>query len=522
MVGCQQGEGHEDQGKENSPGIDYQFDHQNRTAKVKGFIGDYPKSIDIPSTTCYEGVDYRVTSIGDYAFSGYGSLTDIVIPEEVITIGLAAFENCSNLTSVICWATIPPTIQANSFEGVNDSISIHVPEEAVKKYQSAKYWKELANIRAIVEGTCGDNLTWRILNGNELIIEGTGAMDDFNSYSAPWYNYRNLIQDITLPEGVTSIGEYAFYECSSLTAITIPEGVTWIGNSAFYGCSSLTAITIPESVTSIGEWAFEGCSSLTTITIPEGVTSIGWGAFYGCSSLTSITLPEGVTSIEGYAFTECRSLTAITIPESVTSIGSSAFSGCSSLTSITIPEGVTSIGERAFCYCTSLTSITIPKSVTSIGYSAFSGCSSLTAITFPENSQLTSIGEGAFNGCWSLTTITLPEGVTSIGREAFRNCSSLTAITLPKGVTYIGNDTFSDCSKLTDINIPEDVKWIGAYAFSGCSSLTTITCKAMTPPTIYNASFYDCYNATLYVPAAAVSTYRETYPWNYFENIQGI
>ena len=147
---------------------------------------------------------------------------------------------------------------------------------------------------------------------------------------------------------MTSIGENAFYGCSSLTSINIPSSVTSIGWGAFYGCSSLTSINIPSSVTSIGEWTFYGCNSLTSINIPSSVTSIGKGTFRGCSALTSINIPSSVTSIGYGAFEDCSSLTSINIPSSVTSIGEYAFNGCSSLTSINIPSSVTSIGERAF------------------------------------------------------------------------------------------------------------------------------------------------------------------------------
>ena len=174
---------------------------------------------------------------------------------------------------------------------------------------------------------------------------------------------------------VTSIGNYAFEYCSSLTSVTIPDSVTSIGNYAFEYCSSLTSVTIPDSVTSIGSSAFEDCSSLTSVKIPDSVMSIEGGAFFGCSSLTSVTIPDSVTSIGNYTFSNCSSLTSVTIPDSVTSIGDEAFYWCSSLTSVTIPDSVTSIGNFVFYGCSSLTTVTIPDSVTSIGYGAFYKCS---------------------------------------------------------------------------------------------------------------------------------------------------
>ena len=292
--------------------------------------------------------------------------------------------------------------------------------------------------------------------------------------SIEWYAFQGCtsLTSITIPNSVTSIGDLAFDGCTSLTSITIPDSVTSIGKSAFYGCTSLTSITIPNSVTSISGSAFSGCSSLTSIMIPNSVTWIGDWAFNGCTSLKSVTIPNGVMSIGEYAFRGCKSLTSITIPSSVTCIGDSAFEDCTSLTSITIPNGVTSIGDSAFEGCTSLTSITIPNSVTSIGFGAFIGCSSLTSITIPDS--VTCIGDSAFNGCTSLTSITIPDSVTSIGESAFSGCSSLASITIPDSVMSIGNDAFHECSSLTSITIPNSVTSIGDYAFLGCSRLTAI------------------------------------------------
>ncbi len=248
------------------------------------------------------------------------------------------------------------------------------------------------------------------------------------------------LHSIKMHNGITRIGEEAFYECENLTEITIPDSVTSIGNSAFYCCENLTKITIPDSVTSIGNSAFSRFTNLTEITIPNSLTSIGEYAFSGCTKLAGFTVEEGNThyqAIDGVLYTKDgatliqypfgKTATSLTIPDGVTSIGNSAFSHCSSLTSITIPDSVTSIGDGAFSGCSSLTSITIGNGVTSIGNSAFSHCSSLTSITI--GNGVTSIGDGAFYNCSSLTSITIPDSVTSIGEFAFHGCWSLTNVT---------------------------------------------------------------------------------------------
>ena len=235
-----------------------------------------------------------------------------------------------------------------------------------------------------------DNLTWKLYEDGTLNISGKGAMKNYDREGDnPSPVYNNLsVKKVVIEDGVTSIGDAAFYDCNNLTSITIPDSVTSIGNAAFSFCSSLTSITIPDGVTSIGNSAFSNCNILTSITIPNSVTSIGAYAFSYCSSLTSITIPNSVTSIGDAAFSYCINLTSITIPDGVTSIGDAAFSNCISLTSITIPDSVTSIGAYAFSNCWDLTSITIPDSVTSIGKSAFYKCSSLTAISLSCKSSL--------------------------------------------------------------------------------------------------------------------------------------
>lgn len=248
---------------------------------------------------------------------------------------------------------------------------------------------------------------------------------------------------------VTSIGDYAFRDCSNLINIKLPEGITNIGSNAFIWCSSLENIELPESLTSIEANTFYNCSSLKSIKLPEGITNIDSFAFYRCSSLENIKLPEGITSIGYGIFMYCNNLVSIELPESLTYIGDSAFSGCSNLESITLPEGITSIGSSAFYDCSSLKSITLPEKLTNIDTSTFYNCSSLVSILLPKS--LANIGYSAFYGCSSLESITLPEKVTGIESYAFQNCSSLESVTVPESLTSIGYDAFDGCNKLKDV-----------------------------------------------------------------------
>ncbi len=326
-------------------------------------------------------------------------------------------------------------------------------------------------------GKCGGNLTWSLTDDGALTISGSGDMYDYyyiekegeDGYvtTAPWSSSPTTV---TIEEGVTSIGKYAFLGCAGLTGVTLPDGVTSIGEGAFLGCVSLTGVTIPDSVIYIKNGAFSECESLTSVTIPYSVTSIGEGAFANCYSLMDVTIGNGVTSIGKHAF-YCCGLTGVTIPDSVTSIGEYAFCTCP-MTSVTIGNGVTSIGEYAFCDCTSLTSVTIGNSVTSIGEYAFCDCYSLTSVTL--GNSVTGIGEKAFCYCTSLTSVSLPDSLTSIGARAFEHCSGVKRITIPDGVTSIGERTFYECTSLMSVTIGNSVSSIGEYAFYECKSLTSI------------------------------------------------
>mgnify|MGYP000255441150 CR=1 FL=1 len=313
--------------------------------------------------------------ICDWAFEGCTSLRSLVVPESVISIGESVFDGCTSLSSLVIPNRLV-SIKGNLFCG---------------------WYGELKCLSSFF-----------IYENNVLFDENKSTIISFRDQDATSY---------VIPAGVTSIGNSAFYGCSSLSSLVIPDSVTSIENSAFEGCSSLSSLVIPDSVTSIGDRAFGDCSSLGSLVIPDSVTSIGDSALYGCSSLSSIVIPDSVTSIGDRTFGDCSSLGSLVIPDSVTSIGDYVFLSCSSLTDIVIPDGVTSIGTGAFKFCSSLSSLVIPDSVTSIGDNAFSGCSSLSSLVIPES--VTSIGDGAFSGCESLGSLVIPYGVTNIGGYMF-------------------------------------------------------------------------------------------------------
>ncbi len=314
-----------------------------------------------------------------------------------------------------------------------------------------------------------DDVAYPAEGGNIYIDESTKTVTDADT----------RVTSVTIPNGITSIGEYAFAYCRSLTSVTIPDSVTSIGDCAFDNCKSLTEVTIPGSVTSIGDCAFSSCSSLTGMTIPDSVMRIGASAFNGCTSLTGVTISNSIKSIEKDMFWACHSLTNVTIPKGVTSVGDSAFEFCHNLTSVTIPDGVTSIGEYAFSSCSSLKNVTIPDSVTSIGAEAFRECASLTGVTIPGG--VTNIEPSTFQGCTALTGVTISNGIASIGGGAFAKCSSLKSVTLPNSVTSIGATAFWDCTALTGMTIPDSVTSIEASAFYGCTSLTGVTVSSGNP-----------------------------------------
>lgn len=407
----------------------------------------------------------------------------------------------------------------------------------------------------IAANKCGDNLYWTLADST-LTITGSGAMFDYTKYEViPWYNQRNTIDSVSLPQGLMSISRYAFYNCDSLKSIVIPEGVTTIGRDAFYDCDVLTSVTIPstltsianrafyncqylrgpinipEGVTVIGDSTFYNCNRITSITIPNTVTSIGTYAFYNCDGISDIIIPNGVTTINDYTFYNCDGFTSIIIPNSVTSIGDGAFSSCFSLTSITIPNSVTSIGNSAFYNCYALRTVTIPNSVTSIGNSAFYRCSSLRSVTVKATTPPT-IGSNAFN---SSPTCYIPAGTLAAyqasdwansvsgfveqgqcGDNLYFTITNNTLSITGSGAMYDYTSSalapwYSQRANITSITLPDGLTSIGAWAFYDCDSISSTSIPS-TVTAIGNEAFYHCSSLTsLSIPDAVTTLGYEAF-----------
>lgn len=350
--------------------------------------------------------------------------------------------------------------------------------------------------------SCGANLTYKLTSNTDdpntytLTIDGEGAMYDYsNSYTTvPWDAQKSGITSVVIGNGVTSIGDKAFEDCSALKSVSGMKDVTSLGKWAFYKCTSLESFAIPSGVKSIPDCLFYDCSKLNSVTIHDQVVSIGSAAFFGCSILKTLSIPDSVKTIGYYAFGACNKLETINIPDGVTEIPSRAFSSCYALKKLDIPQSVTKIGSGAFDHCTSLGmdsggTIAIPANVTAIGSEAFRGCSALTSLTLPQT--VTSIGDTAFQGCSNLETINIPSGVKSIEHDTFRGCEKLKDVTIPANVTSIENSAFEACKTFKNIKIPEGVTTIGTEAFMDCTQLETVVIPS-TATNIYDSAFKNC------------------------------
>ena len=468
---------------ENTDGVMIYYSYSNENELSVTYASDdynsYSGAVVIPEEVTYKDKTLKVTNIGLYAFYGCSGLTSIEIPNSVTLIENHAFDGCTNLQKVI----------------VRD-----------------------------IAAWC------------KTII-----MDEDNplAYAHHIYSDENTeITDLVIPDGVTHIGHYAFYNCSGLTSVTIPSSVASVGNDAFDGCTGLQKVIVQD----IAAWckiSFDNLNAnplayayhiysdenteITDLVIPYGVTHIGHYAFYNCSGLTSVTIPSSVASVGNDAFDGCTGLQKVIVQDiaawckiSFDNLNANPLAYAyhiysdenTEITDLVIPNGVTSIGKWTFLNCSGLTSVMIPNSVTSIGYYAFAGCTGLQKVIIQDiaawckisfkdddSNPLSFVHHLYSDENTEIKDLVIPNDVTSIGKWTFEGCSGLTSVEIPSSVTSIGEGAFWDCSGLTSVTIPNSVTSIKNATFWGCSGLTSIEIPNSVT-SIGEYAFANCFGLT--------------------------
>lgn len=498
--------------------------YTNSIETVQGYQYRSSTTLNETSATYYLPASLTtVTITGDHlvygAFCNCKNITNIYLSEGISAIDANAFKYCSGLTSIVLPNSVT-SIGKRAFDGCSGLKEITISENLTYVGDYAFSSCSSLNIVDVQNIEKWSAIDFNTSNTNPLF------------YSHTLYVKGKLVTELTIPEGVITIGKYSFYGCRNITSIVIADSVTSINEWAFSGCDDLTSVTIGKAVQKIADHAFTGCTSLvevfnkSSLNIVAGKSDHGNVAYYAknvytkegdgnlstdsngfviytddkeCSLIAyrgndiNIVVPNGITAINGRALYNDTNIVSVTLPDSVTTIGNSAFLNCSNLQTVNFGNGVISIQFAAFMNCVALTSINLPESVTTIGGSAFYGCNKISDISFGSN--ITNIGENALLGpIWynnqpdgivyagsvvykykgtmpSDTTITLKEGTLGVADYAFSQRDTLTKVILPESVKSIGEHAFQYCTKLVNINLPNNLLSIGNSAFEGCKWL---------------------------------------------------
>ncbi len=353
------------------------------------YMVDELENVTLPST---------LQTMGDYTFASCDNLTSVVLPSSLQSIGKYAFSNCDNLTSVTINSNV--TLGENAFHNKNsaDYLTLTINNE--------DFYAKLTSLSLLLAIS-------KTINVPESIVDSKGIDSILSTYYTyeldnGMYIFTKITGDsttITVPDDLSEVQDYIFYNNQNLESIIIPEGIEVIGSYAFANCTNLKSVTLPSTLKTIEDYAFYNCTSLESIELPESVTSIGSYAFYSCTNLQSITIPQNITILNSHIFSHCSSLESIVIPENVTIIGASAFAYCENLQSVTIPEGVERIEDYAFRGCTSLVSLNLPSTLQRLGQWSLADCSSLSSLVI--NSSEMTYGNAVLVYCSDQLVITI-------------------------------------------------------------------------------------------------------------------
>ena len=424
------------------PVFTYSLDDDGN-ATITGYTGNV-SALVIPD----EIDGHKVVKLGNGVFKKHQEIVSAQIPDSITSISASAFRDCSNLENV----NLPKNLISIGNRAFFNCVSIrniYIPKTLVEvDTYGWNWWYPFEGCSNLEKVEFEEGIT-QIPTG---IFGNTG------------------LENVKIPDTVTSIGERSFADCTKLEKIIFSEKIETINGRAFLGCSSLKSVSLPDSITSMDTEIFSGCTSLSSVKLPNKCVNITSSTFEGCTSLTEITLPDTVTTIQDHAFKNCTALKTINWSKSITDIQSYAFENCDALTKLDIPNTVTNIGEGAFYECGGLSAIAVPNSVKSLGSRAFENCDALAKVSISDS--VTSMGEKAFYDCDALTDVKLGTGITQIPTSCFEHCDVLPSVVLPYRISKVGDNAFKNCVALTEITIPRATTTISTSAFSYPAKMT--------------------------------------------------
>lgn len=325
------------------------------------------------------------------------------------------------------------------------------------------------------------------------------------------------LKSIYLPEGLTTIADYAFSECKALEKVSLPETLESIGGEAFFRCNKLETITIPNGVKVVNQGAFAECESLVEISLPDSVETIGDRVFQSCPNLTEVKLPNSITTIPMLFFSYCAKLESIEIPESVESIDMYAFVKCASLKSIELPTNLKSIYSCAFEECSALESVSFPSTLELLCGGTFENCVSLVSVKLPDS--LKEVGLSEFLGCSQLADFNIPRGLKDITHLMFAGCIGPEELIIPDNIERIGESVFQGCTGIKRVTIGSGVYKIYARAFYECANLAELYCMPTMPPAMSEMALTGCSSELkIYVPSGSVDAYKAAEGWSEYKN----
>lgn len=525
-----------------------------------GAMTDYASAAQTPWSSYMTSIEtvivqQGVTTVGNHALDGATSLKTVTMPATMTKIGVDAFAGCSGLTQAY----------VDRIEGTVEIRGGNMYLTQVLLYKAADNPTPPDNPNPPVNpnpGTGNDDggsipgtgLTWTYSPATHALnIKGAGQIPNYSAASpAPWAKYASEIEAITVQEGITAIGSYAFANMPKLVDVYLPQSLKTIGDNAFNGCTSVKTVKLPDGLTSLGKGAFRNCSSLTAIEIPAGVRVIDDYTFCDCVSLESVKLNKGLERIGYRAFYNCKALKFIEFPTTLTEIGSEAFWGCSGLEGVVISSSPLTIGKDAFAGCTSLVKVILDKvsePTVDTGnenltdhYVASTASGTLAngvqwvvdrvdgTLTFFGSGEvvreeawldemkyvdtvifdngITGIEAGLLKDDANVEYVRMANTVTSIGEGAFERCRNLERVILSGGLTTLGKSAFAGCTALTDIALPNSLTVIPESAFTSCTAMTAVTLgNAVT--SIGKNAFDNCTSLREIVIPATVTTLSE-------------